>query len=224
MRQNGRIKSWNDEKGFGFIVPSEGGKDVFLHISAFSNRDRRPEVGQIVTYAMSTDDQGRPRANKATLPGDRLPARKNIGSAALAFVTAGIFLSLVAFSVNTAMVPPLVLWIYLGASMITFVFYAFDKSAARHGTWRTKESTLHWLSLAGGWPGALVAQQTLRHKSRKEIFRIVFWMTVILNLVVFAWIFTPMGGMTVESWIAEGHSLLGAGHRATIEWADPHAK
>lgn len=191
MRQKGKLRSWNDEKGFGFIVPGDGGKDVFPDISAFSNRDRRPEIGQIVTYALSTDDQGRPRASKATLPGDRLTVYRNTGGAVMAFAIACAFLAVVGFAVISARVPPLVLWAYLAASLVTFAVYASDKSAARTGALRTRESTLHWLSLMGGWPGALVAQQILRHKSRKEIFRIVFWMTVILNLLVFAWVFIP---------------------------------
>ena len=45
--------------------------------------------------------------------------------------------------------------------------------------------TLHGLSLIGGWPGALIAQQVLRHKSRKEEFRFVFWLTVVINVGVF---------------------------------------
>jgi hypothetical protein len=39
--------------------------------SAFSNRSRRPEVGQYVTYTLTADKQGRPRASDATLPGWR---------------------------------------------------------------------------------------------------------------------------------------------------------
>jgi heme/copper-type cytochrome/quinol oxidase subunit 3 len=46
------------------------------------------------------------------------------------------------------------------------------------------------LSLVGGWPGALVAQQKLRHKSQKQSFRIVFWITVLLNCAAFSWLFT----------------------------------
>lgn len=221
MRQKGKIRSWNGDRGFGFIVPSEGGKDVFLHISALSNRDRRPEIGQIVTYALSTDDKGRPRALKATLPGDRLPVHKKRGGAAGAVIISGVFIALVALSVVTGKLPPLILWGYLLISLITFVVYAFDKTAAKDGAWRTQESTLHVLSLIGGWPGALIAQQKLRHKSKKQSFRSAFWITVFVNVGVFAWMFTPIGMGTVQSWLGQGQSLVGFGQRATIEWAEP---
>ena len=73
-----------------------------------------------------------------------------------------------------------------------------DKSAARSGGWRTQESTLHGLSLIGGWPGALIAQQVLRHKSRKEEFRFVFWLTVVINVCVLGWLFTDSGRAVLE--------------------------
>lgn len=81
---------------------------------------------------------------------------------------------------------------YLGASVVCFAVYALDKSAAQRGAWRTPESTLHLFGLVGGWPGAIVAQQTLRHKSKKTSFRIVFWMTVLLNVAAFVVINTPL--------------------------------
>lgn len=220
MRQKGKIRSWNDDKGFGFIVPNEGGKDVFIHISAFGNRGRRPGIGQIVTYALATDDQGRTQARKATLPGDRLRVPKKKSGAAGAFIVAGAFLALVALSVFSGRVPPMILWLYLGLSLIAYLVYAFDKVAAKDGAWRTSEATLHWLSLVGGWPGALIAQQMLRHKSKKKSFRAAFWVTVFLNVGVFAWMFTPIGAGTVHSWLGEGQSFVGSGQRATIEWAE----
>jgi uncharacterized membrane protein YsdA (DUF1294 family) len=72
--------------------------------------------------------------------------------------------------------------VYLVVSVVTYVAYGADKTAAKTGRVRTPESTLHVLSLVGGWPGALVAQQTQRHKSVKAEFRSVFWGTVVLNV------------------------------------------
>ena len=203
MRRKGKLKSWNDQKGFGFITPADGGKDVFLHISAFRNRDRRPEIGQFVTYGLATDKQGRPRAVKATLPGDRLSPEKSrkVGSGGVIF--AGFFLAIVALSVVIGKAPAIIFGLYLAASLVTFFVYSMDKSAAKSGGWRTAETTLHGLSIIGGWPGAMIAQQTQRHKSKKERFRIVFWMTVVINCTVFGWRLTSEGANTLQSWIAD---------------------
>lgn len=77
---------------------------------------------------------------------------------------------------------------YVGASLVAFVAYATDKSAAVAGRWRTPESTLHSLAVLGGWPGALLAQQLLRHKTSKNSFVATFWFTVVLNItLVTAW-------------------------------------
>lgn len=88
------------------------------------------------------------------------------------------------------------MWIagwYAAMSVITFLVYAVDKSAARRGDLRTPERTLHLLALTGGWPGALLAQQFLRHKSAKVEFRATFWATVVLNVAGFVWFFSPAG-------------------------------
>ena len=74
--------------------------------------------------------------------------------------------------------------LYLAMSIITFVAYGIDKFKAKHAMWRTPEKTLHMLEALCGWPGAMLAQCLLRHKSYKKSFRIVFWCMVVLNLLV----------------------------------------
>ena len=109
------------------------------------------------------------------------------------------FLAFVAGAVLSGRLPIAVMWTYLAASLVAFIAYALDKSAARNGRWRTRKTTLHLVALAGGWPGALAAQRLLRHKSRKRSFQAVFWFTVILNCCALAWFFSASGAGALRS-------------------------
>lgn len=91
-----------------------------------------------------------------------------------------------AFAVTTTLLD-VPLWLpalYAVMSVITFLTYAWDKSAARRDRRRVPEQTLLTLGFLGGWPGALIAQQSLRHKTRKRTFRRAFWARVVLNVVL----------------------------------------
>lgn len=118
---------------------------------------------------------------------------------------AASYLAPVAFVIGALVVNaywPLPLWtigLYVGASIICFIVYAVDKSAARAGRWRVSENTLLLLGLIGGWPGAIVAQQTLRHKTKKVSFRNIFWISVVVNTLVFAVFATPLFWSFVEA-------------------------
>lgn len=120
MRTKGKIKSWSDSKGYGFILPHSGGKQVFVHINAFSNRKRRPETDQVVTYDISTDKHGRPCAIKATLAGDRLQQNKKKNSGTISILFATIFISIVAVSALVDRLPPLIFAVYIGLSIRLF--------------------------------------------------------------------------------------------------------
>lgn len=76
--------------------------------------------------------------------------------------------------------------LYVAASLCAIIAYAWDKAAAKADKQRIPEAFLHLLALAGGWPGALLAQQLFRHKTVKTSFRMVFWLTVLLNLAALA--------------------------------------
>lgn len=100
----------------------------------------------------------------------------------------GLFLS---WAVRADRLPWEAVSVPLVLSAITFVVYALDKHAAQTGRWRTPESTLHLLELAGGWPGAWIAQQRLRHKSRKPAYRRAFRAMAMLHCTTLAaWLWT----------------------------------
>lgn len=180
MRHKGRITTWEDDRGFGFITPIGGGDRVFVHIKSFTNRQRRPFGANVVTYDLKLDSKGRRQAANVSRLGDRT-VRARSGSGIVPLVLAVLFIGLVATAVVAGKLPIVVLGLYVIGSLVTYVVYAWDKSSAKRNRWRIQESTLHLLSLFGGWPGAFVAQRTLRHKSKKRSFQLVFWITVILN-------------------------------------------
>jgi uncharacterized membrane protein YsdA (DUF1294 family) len=68
-------------------------------------------------------------------------------------------------------------------SLTTFVVYGVDKRRAKLEGDRISEKTLHTLSLLGGWPGAIAGQKLFRHKTVKKSFRLVFWLSVLGNLI-----------------------------------------
>ena len=194
----GKISSWNDEKGFGFITPHSGGKSVFIHINDFSMRHKRPIQGLSVTYSLSKDPKGRLCATNVYPEKGHKEVKKagkqNLLSVFISIAFIGILIGLVL--VNK--LPVVILILYIGVSVLTFGLYARDKSAAQKGKWRTAESTLHFFSLIGGWPGAAIAQSQLRHKSIKLSFRVVYWFTVIINCGVLGWLLTPEGARQIE--------------------------
>jgi cold shock CspA family protein len=64
MEQQGRLTQWNDARGFGFITPQSKGPCIFVHISQFQQRNRRPCLNELLTYTIGQDEQGRLRAKE----------------------------------------------------------------------------------------------------------------------------------------------------------------
>lgn len=211
MELRGTLKSWNDQKGFGFIRPEQPGDAVFVHISVVRG-DRRPAPGDRVLYVAGRDGQGRPRAEHVRLDApvtldrpeirqrplharsvERSPADPSARRPSppcqwlalkLALFVALLILPLwgclAAWQAQRSVVLPVA---YGSASLIAFLLYWKDKRSALRGEWRTPESTLHLAELLCGWPGALVAQQAFRHKTRKPGFQGVCWVIVLAHQV-----------------------------------------
>jgi len=206
--QSGTISNWNEEKGFGFIAPKSGGKPIFAHINDYSRSHKSPSKGLKVQYFVSTDQKGRKCAVEVCpLKGHRKSGpglRQKIFSIFLFISFAGVLFFLFKYRA----IPLELIGLYAGMSVIAFIMYSKDKSAAEWGTWRTSESTLHTLSLLGGWPGAALAQSFLRHKSKKVSFRITYWITVILNCGCLYWFITPKGGLWLRTIIKKLYILV----------------
>lgn len=222
MRYSGTLTQWNDERGFGWIEADGGGERLFVHISAFEPRppaERRPQPGLRLEFAVGME-QGKKRAlqvawraagqgrRAATHPSK--PVRRNShfagrwqsscstpqGWRASGGFSYGVLLVWLLLMLAAAVVwgVPRILWlVYAGLSVVTFMAYWQDKWSAQKGQWRTPETTLQTMALAGGWPGALLAQQWLRHKSSKTRFQRQFWLLVLINVVGVLWLCSPLG-------------------------------
>lgn len=209
--RKGQLTKWKDERGFGFIQPGDGGKEVFLHISEVKDSTRRPQVGDTIYYRVVTE-AGKIRAYNAFIFGAR--SRPNSPSVVLGNRSAfnggdknsfpiweTLLLSILPLIGSLhfvwVTVNPLPLILYIGMNLVTFAVYANDKSRAKRGAWRISERTMHLCELAGGWLGGFIAQRRLRHKSIKSSYQLVFWAIVALHLAFWVdWLF--LGGMLLK--------------------------
>ncbi len=205
---SGKLIKWKDDRGFGFIQSVDGSVDIFLHISEIKDATRRPQVGDTIYYSPVAKD-GKICATNAFILGAReqlkntslsskyssnvettypFPLKETLllsvfplsGAIHFAWITANLF--------KPINILPLIL--YLVMSPLTFILYADDKSRAQSGKWRTSEEALHLFEFFGGWLGGFIAQRTIRHKSRKSSYQIVFWAIVIIHHIFWlGWLF-----------------------------------
>lgn len=194
MRYKGTLETWNDERGFGFLRPMEGGPTTFVHISAFASRATRPQVGQLFVFEIESSPDGKRRAIKVqSLRTAKLQRSDSAPSWGLAtFLAIPAFVLLYLAVAMMWHVPSWVAAVYAVTSALCFFDYKKDKSAAATRSWRVSESRLIFMGLLGGWPGAIFAQQILRHKSKKREFRSAFWTSVVANILAFLAAFTPI--------------------------------
>ncbi len=98
----GVLKTWKEDRGFGFIKPDDGGKDIFIHISALNSESRRPITGDVIHYQITKDNRGKYKAINAQIEGVTLIEKKSSSSKAnpnrkwILALSAGLLLTLVA--------------------------------------------------------------------------------------------------------------------------------
>lgn len=222
MQENdGIVERWDDQKGFGFITTAPG-KKIFFHISVVRGGNR-PQKGDKVFYHPGKDEQGRPIAihvRSASLALDDPAIRKKPVNKAEKMVSARIkkspqknhlrvhniswgylllLLLLPSAGVLDLAISHQVPWgilVYALVSLLTYFFYWDDKRRAQKNEWRIPEANLHLWALAGGWPGAFIAQRQFRHKTKKVSFQAVFWLVVAVHQLLWAdWLFMDGKGL-----------------------------
>lgn len=210
MQLEGVIDQYETERGFGFIRC--GGRSVFFHIRDFRASVQPPARGMVVVFEeIHVGTKGpravavRPKISARSEPPERAasalhPSPRNIHKAArnttrarqagesagLAVFWMLLWLAMLAWAGWQRIMPVTLLLAVPLLNLATFFAYWLDKDAARQRRWRTSEQTLHLLALLGGWPGAWLGQQLLRHKSMKASFRRTYWLTVAFNFVAIA--------------------------------------
>ncbi|MDP2152966.1 MAG: cold shock and DUF1294 domain-containing protein [Methylotenera sp.] len=186
MRQQGKIIKWHDDKGYGFVRATSDSKEVFLHISDIHRLNKRPEINELVSYELMKDARGRFRATHVAYQNQSTTYRHTeqqtkLNATFLVFIL--MFFTLVIERTLKGFLPVSFTLILFGANLTLFLYYYQDKTSAMKKAWRTPESTLHWLSLIGGWPSAYVAQKLFNHKHKKQSFVVTYKLTVLINCI-----------------------------------------
>lgn len=155
--------------------------------------------GDFIIYELSIDSKNRANATNIRYPEDAAAKKRNPRTRLTPYITVAVFAAVVAALLVLGKLPLEILFVYVISGGVTFLAYAFDKAAAMNDRWRTRENTLHLLSLAGGWPAALIAQRMFRHKTHKEEFQSSFWFTVLANCGILFWFTTEHGARFLQA-------------------------
>lgn len=193
-RTKGRLINWSDERGFGFLAPDGGGPDVFVHANAFAKEGRHIEIGHDYEFTLEYGKDGKPKAKNVSAlkaPAVNIPPKvspslwSQIVQRGPKFLVIPAFLFIAAAIASVQPVSTNWLIIYGVASVACFAGYGLDKRAASQKQWRVSETILLLIGLVGGWPGGIIGQEVFRHKTQKRTFRLLFWMSVAINMAAF---------------------------------------
>ncbi|MCK6264606.1 DUF1294 domain-containing protein [Vibrio sp. ZSDE26] len=179
----GTISEWNDIKGYGFISVDKQAPRILFHVSDLSGHSQRPRINERVHFTLTKDAHGAFIAKEIERP--------LIFGFSLAVTV--WFTTVLCSAVWLLNYPLISLLYYAFFSATTYLLYLYERSATIEHSTRIPEPILHLFAVSGGWPGAALAQSLLRHKSNNVNFAYGFWLTVVVNVLVFAWTFTDVG-------------------------------
>ncbi len=176
IKLTARIVEWDQARGRGTLCFEK--HRIPLQRDDFMVHHKRPEVGDVVEFRLGRDEAGRITAQEVEHHNDGGRIRFwHLLELLVLMAAPGYALFRLADRNDWRLVVGCV----LGLSTIGFLLYWLDKLRARYGQWRVAESSLHLVSLLGGWPGAFLAQRHFRHKTSKLRFQLVFWLIITLH-------------------------------------------
>jgi len=186
-RYEGRLVSWDDARGFGFIEADGLAVPVFVHMKFLRARHQRPAAGDVLRFSLGTGRDGQPAAADVEIAG--APPRKapppSLLDLSRLFAALAILIgAIIAYQIGRAP-----LWfpaLYWLMSLGSGVAYWLDKYFARENLPRVRETSLHFADAFFGIAGGLFAQHVFRHKTRKASFRIVTRLIFIAHATVIA--------------------------------------
>ena len=82
------------------------------------------------------------------------------------------------------MLSKIILLYWVGLCIYAFGLMYWDKRQAKNNRWRVAEKTFFWLAAAGASAGVLAAIPILRHKNRKNSFKLPIYAIIILQIAV----------------------------------------
>lgn len=188
MRHTGHITSWDEEQGTGHIKMTNGLELILVHKHEFRNHQTPPQLNQEVSFILSKDNTGKFIAQNVLRYEDKLPSTSNIRVALIFSITALFLFSVMIFTKLPAEKAAIILVNYFLISTVTFKAYKIDRTFLLEHIGSLPESTLHFLSLLGGWPGAMLAQEILQHKIHDRGFKTLFWLTIFINIGLLAYL------------------------------------
>lgn len=172
-RYEGRLVSWDDARGFGFIQADGLTAPVFVHMKFLRTRHVRPAAGDVLRFSLGAGRDGQPAAADVEIAGapppKRPPPPTMLDVSRLLAACAILGGAIVAEQFRGA--PPWFLALYLVMSLGSGLAYWLDKYFAREKRPRVRENSLHFADAFFGIAGGLFAQHVFRHKTRKKSFR-----------------------------------------------------
>tara|TARA_Y100001956_G_C4119404_1_gene186588 strand:+ start:565 stop:1170 length:606 start_codon:yes stop_codon:yes gene_type:complete len=193
MAIQGTISEWNHHKGYGYIAVDDQEAQVRFDLFDFEAFGHPPRLRDRVQFRLAKDDQGEIKAVHVE--------RQFVFSFPLA--VAIWFVSTMVASVFLLNFPPIALVTAITFSTITYLVYAVDKQAQHTGGVQIPNIAFYVLNLCGGWPGALFAQSIMHHKYTNLDFRLLFWLSTLINVGFYCWTLTYEGSLALASVISQ---------------------